>query len=47
MGPDCQLLKISVAPLMDGGRLVPVCDPLRPGTEGLAARLPGLEGRLR
>lgn len=44
MGPDCQLLKISVAPLMDGGRLVSVCDGLGPGTEGLLTCLPGSEG---
>lgn len=43
MGPDCQLLKISVAPLMDGGRLVSVCDGLDPGTEGLPACLQGFE----
>lgn len=43
MGPDCQLLKISVAPLMDGGRLVSVCDGLDPGTERLPACLPGFE----
>lgn len=43
MGPDCQLLKISVALLMDEGRLVSVCDGLDPGTEGLPACLPGFE----
>lgn len=43
MGPDCQLLKISVAPLMDRGRLVAVCDRLDPGEEGLPAFLSGFE----
>lgn len=43
MGPDCQLLKISVAPLMDGGRLVSGCDRMDPGGEGLPACLSGFE----
>lgn len=43
MGPDCQLLKISVAPLRDGGSLVSVCDGLDPGAEGLPACLSGFE----
>lgn len=38
MGPDCQLLEISVALLMDGGRLASVCDGLDPGTEGLVCQ---------